>query len=92
MNMSNMSNMSLQLARTLSHVHIAEQFAEPFKKTGANGDTILNNYFIRDSQIVFSYLKNNQGNWMNYTENLSLCDFLKLKWTYNVCPNKIGDF
>lgn len=83
--------MSLQLARTLSHVHLADQFAEPFKKLGINGDTILNNYFIRDSQIVFSYLKNIQGNWINHTENLSLSEFLQLKWTYNVCPNKIVD-
>lgn len=86
---TNMS--SPQLVRTLSHVRIAEQFAEPFKKMGVNGDTILNNYFIRDSQIVFSYLKNIQGDWMNYTENLPLCDFLKLKWTYDGCPNKIND-
>lgn len=80
-----------KLVRTLSHNDIAEQLSEPLKKIGKNQDTILNNYFVMDKQIIFSYLKNNDGIWSNHVNQLDLSDFLKLNWTHNVCPFKIEE-
>jgi hypothetical protein len=77
------------LIRTLSHVHLADEFAQAFKPLCNDGDTILNNYFIRNNQIIFSFVKNDNGIWSNHTDQLPLSDFLKLEWTHNVCPNKI---
>lgn len=85
--MSSFRNPSL--IRTLSHVHLAEEFTQPCKPLCKDGDTILNNYFIRNNQIIYSFVKKDNGNWLNHTDQLPLCDFLKIQWTHNVCPNKI---